>query len=125
MVSNLAMLTAGSSSLISMLMWGVAFVAIMYFMIVRPQKKRQQSMNDLLSQLSVGNRIQTIGGFIGEIVAIEGDDLIILSEETKLRVKKNAVAINLEETPETQAPAKEVKGEKIDTDIEGLEDFEI
>jgi preprotein translocase subunit YajC len=77
-----------------------------------------------MAALKVGDKIQTIGGFIGEILVMEEDEFVILSEETKLRVKRNAVAIRLTETEVEEVAAIETTTEEEDEDFQ-IEDFEI
>lgn len=129
MVANMALLSGGDAAggMASVVIWGLVFIGFMYFMIIKPQKKRQQSAKDLLGTLKVGDRIQTIGGFIGEILLMEGDDLIILSEETKLRVKKSAVAFCIDPNSEAEAvaAAESAASQDDDDDDFQIEDFEI
>ncbi len=101
---NVALFTAASGSILSMLPTIIIFGALLYFMIIRPQKKRQQNAQNLLNSLKVGDKVQTIGGFIGEIIVMEDDEYVILSEESKLRIKKNAVAIRVNPITETEEP---------------------
>lgn len=125
MVFNLALLSdaAGSTAggLLGMLPSILLFVALIYFMIIRPQKKRQENAKNLMTSLQVGDKIQTIGGFIGEIVETEDDEFVIQSETSTLRIKKNAVAIRLSET---EVVEQSVKDDDDDDDFQ-IEDFEI
>ncbi len=107
----------------------IMFGALFYFMIYRPQKKRQKQAQELMSSLTVGSKIQTIGGFIGEVVEINGDEFVILSEESKFRIKKNAIAFRVDTPPELPADASEENDSKKDKDNDDddfdIEDFEI
>ncbi len=71
----------------------IVFFAIMYFMIIRPQQKKQKEHNALLASLSKGNEVVTNGGIIGKITAI-GDNLVEIkvAEGTNIRVQKQAIA---------------------------------
>lgn len=123
---NLALLTGATSSaagLMSFLPTMLLFAVLLYFMIYRPQKKRQQNAQNLLSSLAVGDKVQTIGGFIGEILVMEDDEFVILSEETKMRVKKNAVAIRVDPVTETVTESAPVVDDE-DEDFK-IDDFEI
>lgn len=126
MISNVALITSdvsAGSSLMSLLPSVLLFGALIYFMIIRPQKKRQQSAKDLMAGLKVGDTIQTIGGFIGEILVMDGDEYIILSEETKMRIKKNAIAIRIDPNTAADAPVNAASDD--DDDDFSIEDFEI
>jgi preprotein translocase subunit YajC len=70
----------------------VAFGLIFYFMLIRPQRKRQQEMNSLLSGLKRGDKVMTAGGIIGEIDSI-GDTSVVLTleEGAKLRLAKMSI----------------------------------
>lgn len=125
MGSNLALFTSAGSGLIGMLPTLALFGALLYFMIYRPQKKRQQNAQNLLSSLKIGDRIQTIGGFIGEVVKMEDDELVILSEESKVRIKKNAVAIRINPVVEETEGSEEASDVELDEDDFKVEDFEI
>ncbi len=72
-------LTAGGSSgnlLYTGIIW-VGFFALLYFLIIRPQRKKQKEVQNMLQELSVGNKVVTIGGMIGIIKKIEEDTVHI------------------------------------------------
>lgn len=68
---------AGAGSMISMFLPFVLIIAVMYFLMIRPQKKKEKLKQEMLSQLIVGDRILTIGGIHGRIVSIKDDTLVI------------------------------------------------
>ena len=55
----------------------VAIIAIIYLLIIRPQKKRQKDHDNLVNALSLGVEIVTIGGIHGEVSRIKDDTLWI------------------------------------------------
>lgn len=64
----------------------VLIVAVFYLMLIRPQRKKDKKVKEMLSQLKVGDRVTTIGGIHGTIVGIK-DETITLgvgAEKTKL-----------------------------------------
>ncbi|MBQ8588460.1 MAG: preprotein translocase subunit YajC [Clostridia bacterium] len=65
------------AELISMLFPFIILFAIMYFMIIRPQKKREKLTKQMLDGLVVGDKILTIGGIIGKIVSIKDDKIYV------------------------------------------------
>ncbi len=79
-------------SWISMIILFAVFGAIFYFMLIRPQRKRQAKMNDLIGGLKRGDRVITAGGIYGEIESI-GDTAIVIELEdgAKLKVAKTSV----------------------------------
>ena len=79
--------------------WGMilvmlAFIAIFYFIAIRPQKKQQKQIDDMRNNLQVGDEITTIGGIIGKIVSIKDETCVIESahDKTKIRILKTAVS---------------------------------
>ena len=55
----------------------VIFIAIMYFLMIRPQKKRDKQIQEMRSSLSVGDEIITIGGICGKIVKTKDETIVI------------------------------------------------
>lgn len=75
----------------------VAFGLIFYFMLIRPQRKRQQEMNNLIAGLKRGDRVVTAGGIIGEIDSIGDTSVVLLLEEgAKLRMSKMSIVRKIE-----------------------------
>ena len=68
---------AGTGSLISTVVMMVAMVAIFYFLLIRPQRKKDKQVKDMLSALKVGDRICTIGGLYGTIAALKDDTVTL------------------------------------------------
>ncbi len=66
---------------------------LMYFMMIRPQKKKEKKTKELLDSLQVGWSVITIGGICGKIVNIKDDEITIESsiEKTKILVKRWSV----------------------------------
>ena len=67
---------AAASGMSSILMLVLMFV-VMYFIIIRPQKKRDKLMKEMLAGLMVGDKIVTIGGIYGKIVSLKDDTLVL------------------------------------------------
>ena len=67
---------------------------VMYFVVIRPQKKQEKEQNDMRNNLAVGDEITTIGGIIGKIVSIKEETCVIETshERTKIRILKSAVS---------------------------------
>lgn len=72
----------------------IVFLALMYFMLIRPQKKKEKEDKEMRSQLQVGDEIMTIGGVIGKIVKINDKSIIITTgaDKNKIEFIKTAVA---------------------------------
>ncbi len=82
----------GGSGLISIIMI-VAMLAILYFFMIRPQKKQEKETNAMRNSLQVGDEITTIVGIIGKIVSIKEETIMIETghDRTKIRLLKSAV----------------------------------
>jgi len=74
----------------------VGFIAIFYFLLIRPQNKRRKEHQTLISALNKGDEIVTAGGIVGKINKVE-DDFVILqvSADVEMRIQKSAVGSNL------------------------------
>jgi preprotein translocase subunit YajC len=71
----------------------VLLIGIFYFMLIRPQKKRVQQHQNLLSSIGVGDEIVTIGGMHGIVRAIGDEDVEIeAAPGVTMRFVKNAIA---------------------------------
>ena len=69
--------TAAAGSNSSMIIMLVAMFAIMYFVMIRPQKKRQKEEQEMRNAVEVGDEITTIGGICGKVVIVKEQHLII------------------------------------------------
>ena len=70
------------------------FAAIFYFMIIRPQKKKQKAHEEMLASISRGSTIITAGGFFGIVREVLDDSYIIeLDEGIKARILKSSVSM--------------------------------
>ena len=75
----------------------VAMFAIMYFLLILPEKKRTKKYNTMLSELKVNDVVLTRGGIIGKIITIDEDQMVIQSgpDRVRFRVTKNSIAQKL------------------------------
>jgi preprotein translocase subunit YajC len=80
--------TPGAPSMSPMLMMVVAMFAIMYFLMIRPNQKREKERQQMLANLSKGDRVVTAGGICGTVVGL-GDKMIVLriSDEPGVKVE--------------------------------------
>ena len=83
----------GDSSTLIMLGFLVFMFVVFYFLIIRPQRKRQQDQQAILAALKPGDRIITIGGIYGQIESMNEENLVIKVESgTSIRIARQAVA---------------------------------
>ena len=68
-------------------------LVLMYFFMIRPQKKQEQRDNAMRDSLAVGDEVTTIGGIIGKVVSIKGETFVLetTKDKTKIRFLKAAV----------------------------------
>ena len=71
----------------------ILIFVLMYFFLIRPQKKKDKKAKEMLNALEVGNNITTIGGIVGKIINIKDDEIVVETsiEKTQLKFKKWAV----------------------------------
>jgi preprotein translocase subunit YajC len=70
----------------------VAF-AFLYFVLVRPQKKRQLQAREMLSNLTVGVEVVTAGGIYGRVTELHDDDVMVeIAPQLSVRVARRAIA---------------------------------
>ena len=66
-----------TSSTISTIVIMVIMVAVFYFLLIRPQRKKDKAVKNMLNSLKVGDRICTIGGIYGTITAMKDDTITL------------------------------------------------
>lgn len=70
-----------------------ALFAVFYFLLIRPQQKKQKEAQKMLEALKRGDKIETIGGIRGEIVEVKKDSLILkVDDNTKMEFLRTAIA---------------------------------
>ncbi len=72
----------------------VLMIGVVYFMMIRPQQKKQKTWQAMLDQLKTGDRITTTGGMRGTIISLKDDSMIlrVAPDGLKIEVVKNAIA---------------------------------
>ncbi len=103
----------GVASIISTILPFALLIVIMYFMIIRPQRKKEKETQSMRNNIQVGDIVVTIGGIEGIVVNIKEDTLLLESGDNrnKIRVKRWAVQTNetVHEEQKTET-AKKKKG---------------
>ena len=71
----------------------ILILGIFYFLLIRPQQKRQQEVQKLIDNLKKGDRVVTAGGIIGTVMSVQSDYLVVKvgDGDTKLEILKSAV----------------------------------
>jgi preprotein translocase subunit YajC len=85
----------GGNPLMQMLIFFVPIILIMYFFMIRPQKKRQREHEQMLSALKTGDKVVTNSGIIGTVSGIHDDQnkvVLKVSDNTKMEFVKSSIA---------------------------------
>jgi preprotein translocase subunit YajC len=83
----------------------LVLLALMWFLLIRPQRRRQTEAQRLVDSLAVGKEVVTAGGLYGTITALEEDEVRIqIADGVEVRVAKRAVAgVVSDDEPEEEA----------------------
>ncbi|WP_322632929.1 preprotein translocase subunit YajC [Glycomyces albidus] len=117
--------SAGGSNLTFIIMI-VGFIALMYFVMIRPQRKRQREQQDMQNNVQPGARVMTIGGLYGTVVDSDDETITIeASDDTFLVFARQAIAkvVTPAEAAETETAdeaAEETDATLSDADLEAL-----
>ena len=87
---------SGSGNWSFMIMLGLMFV-IMYFFMIRPQQKKAKDQKKFIEEVKKGDYVVTIGGMHGRVAEMEGDTFI-LEAEKGARMRYSKTAISMEST---------------------------
>ena len=88
------------------LIWLVIMIALFYFMLIRPQKKKEKADRQLRASLQAGDKIVTIGGFTGRILSVKDDEVTFETGAAKTRLTVKKWAIQTREGPEAVEAAE-------------------
>ena len=76
----------------------VVVIGVFYFLMIRPESKRKKETQKMLSELSVGDQVTTIGGIRGTLCAVKEDTVVIESGADRVRIEFNKSAIGSKNT---------------------------
>jgi preprotein translocase subunit YajC len=86
-------LLQGMTDVIRGLMPFILMFAVFYFLLIRPQQKRQRELRETIANLKAGDKIITTGGIIGTVTVVRDNSLMIRSaDKSILEVARTAVA---------------------------------
>lgn len=78
--------------------WMVFMVAIFYFVMIRPQRRREKERKAMIAAVKTGDRVLLTSGIIGEVANVKDKTLIIrIAEKTKVEALKSAVSQVIQE----------------------------
>ena len=84
----------GSGSMIMMVVWLAVMFAIMYFLMIRPQKKEQKRLSSMINEMEVGDAVVTTSGFYGIVIDITEEDVVVEfgnNRNCRIPMKKAAI----------------------------------
>lgn len=71
----------------------LAFIAVLYLVLIRPQQRRQKQHATLVRELSVGDDVVTIGGLHGRVVSLDDDTMdLMVTDDIVLRFQRSSLA---------------------------------
>jgi preprotein translocase subunit YajC len=92
MHTTLILFQGGASGFIQFLPI-LLIVAVFYFLLIRPQQRRQRQLQDTIASLKIGDRVVTTGGIIGVITTVRETSFLIRSaDKSILEIARTAVA---------------------------------
>ena len=94
MTSILAAGSATGATILTMVIYIAVFGAFMYFLMIRPQKKQQTQMKNLLDSLETGDSVLTTAGFYGVVIDINEDVVIVEfgnNKNCRIPMQKSAI----------------------------------
>jgi len=110
----------GSSLLI---VYVVAFIAIFYFMAIRPQQKQRRAHADLISTLKKGDQVVTAGGMYGTVKRIEEGIVVIeIARGVSIKVARRAIAEVIRDKQMARAASPEGTSRRGKDDAPEIED---
>ena len=71
----------------------ILMFAIMYLLLIRPQRQQQRRQQEMLDNLKVGDEVITVGGIYGDVTGVQPDRVgLEISEDVEIEVAKRAIA---------------------------------
>jgi len=77
----------------------VLIIVLMYFLMIRPQAKKQREKTKMLQAIQPGDEILTIGGIYGKVEGVKDKNILIvkISKDVKINISRSAVADKVQE----------------------------
>jgi len=94
----------------------ILLLLIMYFLLIRPQKKREKEVNAMRNAIQVGDEVITIGGICGKVVKTKEETLVIQvgADKVKFEMMRWSISkvVNAKDAPKAKAEAAEEEAPK-------------
>ena len=97
----------------------VVMLAIMYFMMIRPENKRKKKAQEMRDSLKKGDVITSIGGIVGRIVSVSKDTIVVETSDDRVRLELpqwavSSVGVQSGEQPEEKKEDKKEEKKELD-----------
>lgn len=110
--------SAAGSMWTTFIMFG-AIILIFYFLIIRPQKKRDKETQAMLDALKKGDKVITIGGIHGTVVAVKEKTVVLkVDDNARIEFLKSAVSTVVNKDAAKAAPAKKKDAKAVEAKAE-------
>ena len=85
----------------------IIIIAVMYFLMIRPQRKKDKEVQQMRNNIKVGDEIVTIGGICGKVVKVKDDSIVIQvgADKSKFEMKKWAIGSVVSSSSSSSASA--------------------
>ena len=91
----------------------IVMIAVMYFLMIRPENKRKKKAQEMRDSLKKGDVITSIGGIVGRIVSVSKDTIVIETSDDRVRVELTKWAVSSVGVQNSEQPEeKKEKNEK-------------
>ncbi|MCI9299674.1 MAG: preprotein translocase subunit YajC [Oscillibacter sp.] len=90
----------------------IVMVAIMYFLMIRPENKRKKKAQEMRDSLKKGDVITSIGGIIGRIVSVGKDTIVIETSDDRVRMELTKWAVSSVGVQSGEQPEEKKEGKK-------------
>ena len=100
--------SGGSGQLVTTIITFGLVILIFYFLIIRPQSKKQKETKRMLAEIKKGDKVVTIGGIRGTVQAVHDETVVVkVDDSTKLEFSKSAVSQVVQRTPQKKEQKSE------------------
>ena len=88
-------------------------IVIFYFLIIRPQKKRDRETKEMLAAIKKGDKVVSMGGIHGTVVAVKETTIVVkVDDNTRIEFSRNAISSIVNRKAETTEPSSKKKAKK-------------
>lgn len=92
-------------------------ILIFWFLIIRPQKKKDKEAKQMLENLKKGDKVVSIGGIHGTVTIVKESSVIVkVDDNTRMEFNKNAISTVLNRKADVEKPAKKVEEKKAEVE---------